>query len=285
MKVKELTMKLVASLRRFRATSCGELVVALVLFTIISMLFLGLVLSAAPTPAYAVDATWLDIPVNSNWNTNFNWNTNAPVNPDDTATFTNSTITTPTLSSNVTIESITFASGADAFTILTGTNTLTLQGAGIVNNSTNVQTIINGPIPGPTPSNGSGGIFSTHFRNGATAANVTIINEAGFDTRFFDTSTAGSAMINNSELGSFTEFADTSTAGNATINNSGPDSVALFSNTSSAANATINNSGLGSFAEFADTSTAADATINNSGQFEFRKFLWLIERCECYNQQ
>ena len=92
MKAKEFTMKLVASLRRFRHTSCGELAVALVLFAILGTLFLGLVVSAAPTPAYAVDATWLNIPTNSIWNANFNWTTNAPVSPGDTATFNTSTI-------------------------------------------------------------------------------------------------------------------------------------------------------------------------------------------------
>ena len=189
--------------------------------------------------AYAVEATWRTFPTNSIWNSDVNWTTNAPVNPGDTATFNTSLMTNPTLTNNVTIESITFSSNASAFTIRTGTNTLTLQGTGIVNNSTNVQTIINGPAPTPSPIN------STRFGGNATAGtNVSIINEAGADTQFLGMdSTAGRAMIDNRGDESFTSFTTTASGGDATISNNGASSYTVFSAGSHAQNARITNRG------------------------------------------
>ena len=89
-------------------------------------------------------ATWLNAPASADWNTGTNWSGGiAPVNPGDTATFNTSTNTSPTLSANVTIDSITFNLGASPFTIQTNGRVLTLVGVGIVNNSGNVQTINN----------------------------------------------------------------------------------------------------------------------------------------------
>lgn len=84
-----------------------------------------------------MDGVWLLNPRSGNWNTGTNWSTspNAPVNPGDTATFNTSTLTSLTLSSNATVETITFQPGASAFTISTNGNVLIVQGAGIVNNS------------------------------------------------------------------------------------------------------------------------------------------------------
>ena len=65
----------------------------------------------------------------------------APVSAGDTATFNTSTQTSLTLSGGVAINSITFNPGANAFTINTDGNALTLQGTGIVNNSGMAQTI------------------------------------------------------------------------------------------------------------------------------------------------
>ena len=123
---------------------------------------------------------------------------------------------------------------------------LRLQGAGIVNNSTNVQTIVNSPrqhqreptataTAAPTAVHGSPSLTSTHFLSNATAGvNVAIINEAGTstnqvggDTQFLNNSTAGSATITNNGAtvagapGGFTDFRNTSSAGNATIVNNG----------------------------------------------------------------
>ena len=104
-----------------------------------------LVFVATSIPALAVDAVWLPNPGSADWNTGTNWSPpSAPVNPGDTATFNTSMTTSLTLSDIATVESITFNPGASAFTIGTDANTfLTIEGAGIVNNSGQTQTIIN----------------------------------------------------------------------------------------------------------------------------------------------
>jgi hypothetical protein len=144
------------------ATSMRALLVAVSLFL------------ATSTQALAVDAVWLPNPGSGVWNTGSNWSTSpiAPVNPGDTATFNTSTQTSLTLSSNATVESITFQPGASAFTVGTTGNVLTVQGAGILNNSVRTQAIIN---------------------NGQT--NGQTINQAGGTLEFFNSSTAGNATI------------------------------------------------------------------------------------------
>ena len=206
-------------------------------------LFVAIILSAVPIPALAVDATWLNAPASVDWNSGINWSGgSAPVNPGDTATFATSTQSSPTLSGNVTITSITFNPGASAFSIqLAGVDlTLQLQGVGIINDSRNVQTINNSGL--------------------RSSAN------------FFGASTAANATINHSGPSSSASFAGTSSAANATINNSGSNSSANFFATSTAANATINNSGPSSSANFLGASTAANATIVNSGARSFTVF-------------
>ena len=132
-------------LRRFRASSVGEFVIALALSIALGTLMVALVISAMPVAAFGQDATWLG-QINSNWNSGTNWIGGvAPVSPSQSAIFDTSTNTLSTLSADASIQSITFTTNARPFTIQTGTNTLSLQGAGIVNNSTNVQTIVNSP--------------------------------------------------------------------------------------------------------------------------------------------
>ena len=93
-----------------------------------------------------------------NWNNYLNWSPGSapadfPNQPGESAIFgdpTNSLSPTlnqtpppSTTTGNVTIDSITFNANAGAFTIQTNGQTLTLVGAGIVNNSANVQRINN----------------------------------------------------------------------------------------------------------------------------------------------
>jgi fibronectin-binding autotransporter adhesin len=174
---------------------------------------------ATSAPVLALDAVWLPSPGTGDWNTGTNWSTSpsAPVNPLDNATFNTSTKTSLTLSAPATVEKITF-NGASAFTITTrGLNTLTIEGTGIINNSTQTQTIVN------TIDEGGGGV--TQFLKASTAGNATInnigttTNFAG-STNFSGTSTAGNATINNITGGS-TNFSGTSTAGGATITSNG----------------------------------------------------------------
>ena len=160
-------------------------------------------------------ATWLNAPASADWNTGTNWSGGiAPVNPGDTATFNTSTNTSPTLSANVTIDSITFNLGASAFTIQTNGRVLTLVGVGIVNNSGNVQTINNNNSLRPG---------QTIFTNAATADSTVITNSGvGTSTQFFNNSTAGNATITNSGAGSFTAFTQGASGGNAALINANP---------------------------------------------------------------
>jgi outer membrane autotransporter protein len=244
----------------------------------------ALALFVAPsTPVLAVDAVWLSEPGSGDWNTGTNWSTSpiAPVNPGDTATFKTSTQRSLTLSSNVTVESITFQSGASVFSISNAGHALAIQGAGIVNNSGKAQAIYSNF--GFSPPFGFG---STQFLNTSTAGNAAI-NNGGGSTVFSNASTAGNATITNrggnskAMFGGFTEFFDSSTAGNATISDnvgfeSGGGSTQFF-NSSTAGNATISNNGGGFVAgagsgstRFSNASTAGNATIaNNTGGFTF----------------
>jgi outer membrane autotransporter protein len=120
------------------------------------------------------------------------------------------------------------------------------------------------------------------FHDHQSADNMTIINDLGFTTGFFDSSTAANATIMNINSGSgggLTNFHNASNAGNATITNDGQDTSTKFFNSSTAANATIINansvtvfgSGPGT-TEFHDFSSAANATITNDGQDTSTKF-------------
>jgi hypothetical protein len=232
---------------------------------------------ATPTQVFAVDAVWLLNPGSGDWNTGSNWSTSptAPVNPGDTATFNTSGQTSLTLSGNATVESITFQPGASAFTISNNQNVLTVQGAGIVNNSGNTQTNINNGGPASSVVI----VGTTEFMDASTAGNMAIINNGGFGagrTLFSTTSTAGSAAITNNggagslQGGGFTEFLNNSTAGNATItNHGGTGSGGGFGDTefldaSTAGNAAITNNG-GGRTIFRDTSTAGNAMITTNG--------------------
>ena len=168
-------------------------------------------------------ATWLNAPASADWNTGSNWLSVppgfAPVNAGDTATFGTSTQTSPTLSANVTIDSITFNLGASPFTIQTNGRVLTLLGVGIVNNSGNVQTINNNN----STSGGAVLIGQTIFTNAATADSTVITNSGvGTSTQFFNNSTAGNATIINSGAGSFTAFTQGASGGNAALINANP---------------------------------------------------------------
>ena len=248
----KITTQPVKKLPVIPATSIRAFLVSLSLFV------------ATSIPVLAVDAVWLLNPDTNNWNSGFNWSTSpsAPVNPGDTATFNTSTVTSLTLSGNVTVESITFRPGASAFTITTNGNVLTIEGAGIVNNSGATQRINdNGAIGGEisvTPG-------LTEFFNTSTAGNAAITNNGsafsggfGGSTGFFNTSTAGNATITNNGsafsggFGGSTGFFNTSTAGNATIITNGgtggsPAGRTLFSDSSDGGTARAITNGNGSF--------------------------------------
>ena len=190
--------------------------------------------------AHAQNATWLLNPVSGNFDAAANWSPTTV--PTGTATFEASNTTAITFSSpTTTVGILQFSVGAPAYSLnLSGSNTLTISGTGIVNNSSNA----------PTISNNSGG-----------------------GTLFLGTSTAGNAIIiNHADSGGFTEFANSSTAGNATITATGSGTGAtFFTDTSSAGNATVIATS-GGFTEFNGSSTAGSATVNTDPRVNgFRK--------------
>jgi len=199
-----------------------------ILATAIRALRVALLLCLAmSSPAvFAVDAVWLTNPTSGDWNTGNNWSTAvAPLKLGDTATFNTSKQTSLTLSGSVTVNSITFNSGASVFTINTHGEALAIIGAGFVNNSGQIQAITN---------NAALNRFGmTLFQGIATAGNAMITNNGGAArgafgvTAFAGASTAGSAtIINNGAMvpggiGGVTAFINTSNAGRATITNNG----------------------------------------------------------------
>src|SRR6266481_2325002 len=244
---------------------------------------------ALAAPAFAVDSIWDTIASDGNWNNGGNWNTGMPpVMAGDTATFNTSNMRFLSLSADVTIDSMTFNSGASAFTISVGGDgtpffTFTINGGSITNNS------------GMTQNFATTGVGAIIFTSGATAGNnVTITNgnplfpdQPGGSTTFQGTSSADNATITNNgsfitnTLGGSTTFQGSSSAANATITNNGGGNggegtgSTTFQDSSTAGNATgnatiTNNGGafsgeFGGSTTFQGTSSAVDATITNNG--------------------
>ncbi|MEY2526128.1 MAG: large repetitive protein [Verrucomicrobiota bacterium] len=165
--------------------------------------------------AAATNAVWKSVPGSGDWNTGTNWVSGAaPLFPGDTATFNTSSQLSVSLSSDVSVDTLTFNSGASAFTIsVPATISFNFSGPGIVNNSGLVQTI-----------NNSGNLL---FYGAATSAGTATLNNSGPGSGIsFNDGTAGNATINNSGSGSYIEFRTTN--GNATVTNSGPNSGVYF---------------------------------------------------------
>src|SRR4029077_9188930 len=92
----------------------------------------------------AGSATWNLNPINGDWNTSTNWVPNTvPNGPSDIATFATSNRKKVSFSQDTEINSIVFTPGASAF-IITNTpfHPVTISGAGIVNNSGQLQNIV-----------------------------------------------------------------------------------------------------------------------------------------------
>jgi autotransporter-associated beta strand protein len=230
-------------------------------------LFALAALLATVLPAVAQDATWNFNPTvagpvagTPDFNGAANW-TPATV-PTGTATFGLTNGRGPSFSAaSTTVGGWTFTPGASGYTFALGNTiqTLTFNGAGIVINGGSVT--INNTFLG-----------TIGFVNTSTAGSAAVNNNG--TVNFSNASTAGSAALNNNGTVS---FADSSTAGSATIANdpgSTSPSALQFLNSSSAGNATIINNRLsfGVFnntVDFFSTSTAANATITNNHNLTF----------------
>ena len=141
-----------------------------------------------------------------------------------------------------------FNAGAPAYSF-NFANSIELNGAGIVNSSSNVPTF---------------DISGLQFANAATAGNAIINVHNTALTEFIGTSSAGTATINTLNGGE-TKFQGNSTAANATMTNAF-NGIIKFENASTAANASITNAGGLNFGQSGgtDTSTAGNATITNA---------------------
>jgi autotransporter-associated beta strand protein len=211
------------------------------------------VLCLSVTAAHGQNATWLSAPGSSDFDMTTNW-TPATV-PTGTATFGASNTTSITFSSGTFVDTLQFNAGAPRYSFGVSSSFLEITGPGIVNNSSNTQTINN---TGPE---------GTFFVNASTAGSATITNSGSGFAEFANTSTAGSASITNNNGGN-TFFMGSSTASNATITtNSG--SVLEINNASTAASATIiTNSGGFTIFQNSGTGGKAQFTTNSGGTFD-----------------
>jgi autotransporter-associated beta strand protein len=200
--------------------------------------------------AHAVDGTWTGAS-STEWTDGTNWSS-TPTVPDGTATFTNTGPTTVDSNGLVNIGAVLFtvAPNAQAYTVNTN-DIFVVSGAGISNNSTNVQTF----------NVGSSMVF-TNSSSASGGSNFVTYSVSGGAMAFTNTSTAGTAHItNNGDI----EFNDSANAGTATITNN---VVMNFNDATSANGANITNAAAG-FMTFNNTSTASTSTISNSGSLTF----------------
>jgi fibronectin-binding autotransporter adhesin len=228
---------------------------------------------------YAGSAAWKSAPGSDIWTDSRNWTpATVPNGSSDTATFGVSNVTSVTFQdqNDMEVNSIVFNAGASAFTINEpGYESMTISGAGIVNNSGVIQNFVIGDWGKLSFTNSAAAADSVVFTNTTGRSNPAT-------TAFYDNSSAGSATFyNNSvvgdEWGGRTLFYGTSTASNATIINSpgGHSSAgsALFYESSSAGNALITNSaseldqggGHEGQTQLTDNATLANATVTNKG--------------------
>jgi len=145
--------------------------------------------AAAHAGGGGTDGTWLLNPISGDWNTGANW-TSSPAVPDRTATFGLSTKTSIAFSTDASVDTIQFNTGAPAYSFgiigaPPGGVLVRINGAGIVNNSSNAPTFT------------VGGIAELQFNNSSTAGNATIITIGGAHSAvyFSGNSTAGDARL------------------------------------------------------------------------------------------
>ena len=228
--------------------------------------------------APAGSATWKANPTSGDWNTAANWTpATVPNGESDSASFAVSSKTAISLSAAVEANTIAFETSANSFTVTAPSQILSLSGVGVINNSAVMQNL----------ATGSGGEID--FTNSATAGTgVSLVNSGaatqtslGGRTKFFDTSSAGAAVItNNAGSGFFsdggaTSFADFSSAGDAVFFNKTGTSVysgtMTFAGDATAANASVTSDGGTSsslsyaMVTFSDRASAGNATFANGG--------------------
>ncbi|HEY1768855.1 MAG TPA: autotransporter-associated beta strand repeat-containing protein [Chthoniobacterales bacterium] len=188
-----------------------------------------------PLTSRAGSATWATNPSSSDWNTATNWTPQTVPNSEtDVATFGTSTVTNLSITdASVSLDSAIFNSGAPPYTLTIQIYNLFFYGAGIVNNSGSVQSIV-----APDTDENAVALF---FYNSSTAGNMITVSTIGGAIEFFDASSANTATLNltTGSLQAQLDFWDSSTAANATINASN-DATINFFNSASGGNSTLN---------------------------------------------
>jgi autotransporter-associated beta strand protein len=264
-------------------------------FTRFGVAVIAIITSTIPS-AHAQNAVWIGNGSEiSEFGTATNWSPH--IVPNETAIFGNTT--SRTVNGVATIGALQFNAGALQYTFNTS---LTLTGAGILNDSTNTPVFntnsgytpvnfknassagnaviyalgANGPsdyyfgsatfsdISTAASANITSDASYVFFRNYSTAGKSTITIVNGGETKFFDSSSAGAANIIVGTVAGL-RFNNFSSADHATITNN---FVVDFLDASSAGNSFITNIGE-AFTVFTDRSTAGSATIvvNSYGVF------------------
>jgi autotransporter-associated beta strand protein len=212
----------------------------------------------ATGPARAQDATWLANPGSAEYSTGSNWDTGSV--PTGTATFGTSTTTALTINSGSTVNVDGWVFYVAGYNI-TNSDTLYFNGAGI----SGIVDILNlSSLSFLNSWAGSSSLYNHDtltFRGASNAAAATVDNFGVLG--FYDTSSAGFAVITN-EILSTANFYDTSSAAAATITNSGT----LNFRDAATADASITNNNTGTL-NFYDTSSAGHATLQNAGVVNF----------------
>ena len=252
------------------------------------LVFLGLLLLSTLLPMQAMlagSATWKTSPAGVIWNDARHWTPRTVPNAsEDIATFGPSKRSSVSISADTEVDSIVFGAGASGFTIGQGrqfvSSTLTLSGAGIVNNSGALQNF-------RAEVNVVGSPGTIQFLNGANAGtltNFTAVGGAGSSTEilFFNSSSAGSAMFVNEgggggTAGGLIAFHDESTANTAAfVTNGGafPNAIGaltVFTQGATAdrgnftTNGGVRSGAGGGTTEFSDTTTAASGIFVTNG--------------------
>lgn len=224
-----------------------------------SLFAIGLTFLFPTRTATADSATWSENALTEDWNTTGNWVPNTvPNGPTDTAGFGISAVTAVTVSTNTTVDGISFESGASRFTIAVApSRELLFSGGGISNSSSVAQTFVaDVDIDGNrgtirfTGTSTAGGADSTFLNPGSIGGS----NEGGV-TRFHDNSSAGSASFvatgasSNGFLGGQIKFFDNSSADHGRFVVSGP----------------IENGPNGGMVQFFDSATAGSGVFTANG--------------------
>ncbi len=246
----------------------------------------ALLFTATQRISLAGSATWSMDPTNSDWNTATNWMPQTvPNSASDTATFNASKLTNLSVSfgSVINLDSAVFNTEASAYTVTLNVSNLILNGTGLVNNSSSIQSIVI-----PEADHLVGAIF---LFNRATAGSMTSISTVGGLLTFYDESSAGSAILDlssgslqgninfydsstaadatiNASAGSVIEFFDSAKGGNATLNLTS-EAFVLFESDNNAEHMTANciggDSSFGSAIEFEGFSSAGEGTFTTVG--------------------